>query len=227
MTARQRHDPWPGSTAWTRSGWKRRCPKRKPPAATRCERDRPTGRRTGHRPLHWQASSRYLPAGRRRKARTVRVRLEFPNPDGRNCGPASSPRCQFLTPATRRTPADCPAEALIRSGRRTRVILAADHGRFQPVDRERRARKPTAAARSCPGSTPKAIRVVASGQFLMDSEAGLQGVLARGWDRRLPDDKPAPRASAGIEPTASSTAGSAPVKSPCRTTPSRRWAGRP
>jgi Cu(I)/Ag(I) efflux system membrane fusion protein len=70
-----------------------------------------------------------------------------------------------------------PAEAVIRTGKRNVVIVDAGEGRFAPVEIEvaresgdlAEVRKGLAAGQ----------RVVVSGQFLVDSEASLKGVLAR------------------------------------------------
>ena len=70
-----------------------------------------------------------------------------------------------------------PSEAIIRSGTRNLVIVAADANRFEPTD-----------VRIGPEAGGKTVilsgleegqKVVASGQFLIDSEASLRGVLAR------------------------------------------------
>jgi Cu(I)/Ag(I) efflux system membrane fusion protein len=108
------------------------------------------------------------------QSRTVRVRLVFPNPDGR-LRPGQFARVSLTT--TGRDSLLIPAEALIRTGRRTVVILADGHGRFQPVEVTPGAE---ADGRSeILSGLAEGDRVVASGQFLIDSEAGLQGVLAR------------------------------------------------
>ncbi len=108
------------------------------------------------------------------QSRTVRVRLAFPNPDGR-LRPGQFARVSLMS--TGRDSLLIPAEALIRTGRRTMVILADGHGRFQPVEVTPGAE---ADGRSeILFGLAEGDRVVASGQFLIDSEAGLQGVLTR------------------------------------------------
>lgn len=70
-----------------------------------------------------------------------------------------------------------PAEAVIQTGRRTVVIVAADEGRFVPTE-------VTLGRRSgdrieIREGLSEGQRVVASGQFLIDSEASLTGALER------------------------------------------------
>lgn len=107
-------------------------------------------------------------------SRTLSVRVELPNTGGR------------LRPgmfATVHLSGDTgqalfvPSESLIRTGKRTLVMLAADKGRFTPVEvqtgRESGDRTEILAGLD-EGDT-----VVASGQFLIDSEASLAGINAR------------------------------------------------
>jgi Cu(I)/Ag(I) efflux system membrane fusion protein len=70
-----------------------------------------------------------------------------------------------------------PTEAIIRSGTRNLVIVEAGTNRFEPTE-----------VRIGPEAGGKSVilsgleegqKVVASGQFLIDSEASLRGVLAR------------------------------------------------
>jgi Cu(I)/Ag(I) efflux system membrane fusion protein len=70
-----------------------------------------------------------------------------------------------------------PTESVIRTGRRTLVILALSKGRYQPAEvtigREDKGQSEVIAGLS-PGE-----RVVTSGQFLIDSEASLTGIPVR------------------------------------------------
>jgi Cu(I)/Ag(I) efflux system membrane fusion protein len=70
-----------------------------------------------------------------------------------------------------------PSEAVIRTGKRALVMLAGDGGRFLPVEvqvgREDGDRTEILAG------LDEGQKVVASGQFLIDSEASLAGVQAR------------------------------------------------
>jgi len=106
-------------------------------------------------------------------SRTLTLRVALPNPGGRlrpgmfatvHLGGAAS---SALT---------VPSEALIRTGTRTIVMLAQPNGRYQPVEvrpgREAGGRIEVLAGLS------EGQRVVASGQFLLDSEASLSGIDA-------------------------------------------------
>jgi Cu(I)/Ag(I) efflux system membrane fusion protein len=70
-----------------------------------------------------------------------------------------------------------PSEAVIRTGKRTLVILALPQNRYQPAEvsigREENGQTEILAGLS-PGE-----RVVTSGQFLIDSEATLTGIPVR------------------------------------------------
>jgi Cu(I)/Ag(I) efflux system membrane fusion protein len=70
-----------------------------------------------------------------------------------------------------------PAEAVIRTGKRNVVIVDSGAGRFAPVEVEI-ARESGDLAEVRKG-LDAGQRVVVSGQFLVDSEASLKGVLAR------------------------------------------------
>lgn len=70
-----------------------------------------------------------------------------------------------------------PSEALIRTGKRTLVMLARDKGRFQPVEVQT-GREAGGNTEILAGLGEREI-VVASGQFLVDSEASLSGLKAR------------------------------------------------
>jgi membrane fusion protein, copper/silver efflux system len=70
-----------------------------------------------------------------------------------------------------------PAEAVIRTGRRNLVYVAEPAGRFRPVGvhlGEQLGEQIVVL-----GGLAEGQQVVASGQFLIDSEASIQGVLAR------------------------------------------------
>jgi Cu(I)/Ag(I) efflux system membrane fusion protein len=108
-------------------------------------------------------------------SRTLRLRVELANPKGR-LRPGMF--AQLHLDAGTAVPALwLPSEAVIRTGRRNLVIAALDGGRFLPVevqlgrdsDGKTEVRQGLAAGQ----------QVVASGQFLIDSEASLSGVLAR------------------------------------------------
>jgi Cu(I)/Ag(I) efflux system membrane fusion protein len=107
-------------------------------------------------------------------SRTLTARIELAN-GGSRLRPGMFGQVAFGGAAT---PALLvPSEAVIRTGRRTLVMLAQPGGRYRPaevqVGREGGERTEILAGLQ-PGE-----QVVASGQFLLDSEASLAGVQAR------------------------------------------------
>jgi Cu(I)/Ag(I) efflux system membrane fusion protein len=108
------------------------------------------------------------------ESRTLTVRVELPNRDVR-LKPGMFATVH-LAGATR--PAlSVPSEAVIRTGARALVMLAGPGGRFQPVEvqvgREAGDRSEILAGLA------EGDKVVASGQFLIDSEASLAGLQVR------------------------------------------------
>lgn len=108
-------------------------------------------------------------------SRTLRVRVELPNRDGR-LKPGMLAQIHLLAgnPASGLL---LPSEAVIRTGTRNVVLVASGDGHYQPVE-----------VRLGPESDGKTVvleglsegqQVVTSGQFLIDSEASLKGVPAR------------------------------------------------
>jgi len=107
-------------------------------------------------------------------SRTVRVRVELPNPDGRlRPGMTAETTLRRAT----ETALVVPTEALLRSGRRTLVMLAGEGGRYRPV--EVRTGRENGDRTEVLAGLEEGQRVVASGQFLLDSEASLRGLLAQ------------------------------------------------
>ena len=109
------------------------------------------------------------------ETRTVRVRIELNNPDGRlRPGMFAEVRLDH----GKQTPVLYVAsESVIRTGTRAVVIVAGEQGRFVPTEVQTGADvngKTVIVKGLTEGQT-----VVASGQFLIDSEASLKGVLAR------------------------------------------------
>jgi Cu(I)/Ag(I) efflux system membrane fusion protein len=106
--------------------------------------------------------------------RTLRVRIELPNGDGR-LRPGMFAQVHFED-ATPQPALYVASEAVIRTGVRDLVIVA-DAGRFIPT--------PVQVGPEVNGRTAilqglnEGQQVVASGQFLIDSEANLRGALAR------------------------------------------------
>ena len=107
--------------------------------------------------------------------RTVRVRIETRNPGGR-LRPGMFATIDF-TPAAKREFLVVPSEAVIRTGTRTVVIAAEDGGKFRAVDIE------TGDEGNGQTEIRKGLqrgqRIVASGQFMIDSETSLKSALTR------------------------------------------------
>lgn len=109
------------------------------------------------------------------ETRTVRVRIELANSDGR-LRPGMYAQARLAQ--GEQTPVLYVAsEAVIRTGTRAIVIVAGEQGRFSPTEVQ--------AGADVGGKTvivkglTEGQSVVASGQFLIDSEASLKGVLSR------------------------------------------------
>jgi Cu(I)/Ag(I) efflux system membrane fusion protein len=107
--------------------------------------------------------------------RTIEVRIALANPRGR-LRPGMTADAE-LAESDARPALLVPAEAVIRTGRRTVVIVALEGGRFAPTEIElgRRSGDRLEVRRGL----SEGQRVVASGQFLIDSEASLTGALER------------------------------------------------
>jgi Cu(I)/Ag(I) efflux system membrane fusion protein len=103
--------------------------------------------------------------------RTLRVRVELANPHGA-LRPGQSAQVT-LNAASVGTALVVPTEAVIRTGKRT-LVMVAEQSRFRPVEVTpgREAGDRTEIIR---GLT-EGQQVVASGQFLLDSEASLRGI---------------------------------------------------
>ncbi|HEX4741454.1 MAG TPA: efflux RND transporter periplasmic adaptor subunit [Caulobacteraceae bacterium] len=107
-------------------------------------------------------------------SRTLTLRIELPNRGGR-LRPGMFATAHIL--GTARSSLVIPSEAVIRTGTRAIVMAAGEDGRFQPVEiktgEEQGGRTEILAGLS------EGQKVVASGQFLIDSEASLQGLQVR------------------------------------------------
>lgn len=117
--------------------------------------------------------SAILPAAQA-ESHTVQVRIELPNRNGRlHPGLYGTARLNGAA----RPGLVVPSEAVIRTGKRALVMLALPGGRFQPaevqVGREAGDRTEVLAGLA------EGQKIVASGQFLIDSEASLAGIQAR------------------------------------------------
>jgi Cu(I)/Ag(I) efflux system membrane fusion protein len=109
------------------------------------------------------------------ESRTLRVRIELPNRNGLlRLGMFAQVQLQT---GKNQNQLLIPEEAVIRTGTRNVVILALDGGRFQPVQVD--LGKAANGQIAILSGLQEGQKVVASGQFLIDSEASLQGVLAQ------------------------------------------------
>ncbi len=103
-------------------------------------------------------------------SRTVRVRVELPNPDGR-LRPGMTAQVHL-----KRSTEQSVLWVIIRTGRRVLVMLAEDAGRYRPLEVQ--------LGQENEGKTvvlkglEEGQQVVSSGQFLLDSEASLKGIVA-------------------------------------------------
>jgi Cu(I)/Ag(I) efflux system membrane fusion protein len=107
-------------------------------------------------------------------SRTLQARVELPNPGGRlrpgmfaTAHLGGGARLSLLVPT----------DAVIATGRRNLVMLAGEKGRYQPV--EVRVGREAGGQTEILQGLSAGQRVVASGQFLLDSEASLTGVETR------------------------------------------------
>ncbi len=123
----------------------------------------------------WPGMVDYIYPSLNASARTLQVRLRFDNPDGA-LKPDMYTKVRIKTdPQVNVLNID--REALIRTGKSTRVILALDDGQFQPA-------KVVAGMESndrveiLEGLT-EGETIVVSSQFLIDSEASLKGTTLR------------------------------------------------
>lgn len=113
--------------------------------------------------------------GLNESSRSLRVRIELPNKNNQ-LRPGMTGQVKLVS-SSRETALTVPTEAVIRTGKRALVMLASDKGHFTPVEvtlgREQGERTVIASG------LEEGQQVVASGQFLIDSEASLSGVMAR------------------------------------------------
>jgi len=137
-----------------------------------------------------------LPEGNK-ETRTLRVRVELPNPGGKL---KAGLFAQVSLRGPQREALVVPADAVIRTGKRALVYLSEQPGRYRPVEVEIGEQVDDRIV--VRGGLSAGQQVVASGQFLVDSEASLQGVMARA---AAPASVPAAAAS-----TASPAATAAP-----------------
>ncbi|PJI87234.1 efflux RND transporter periplasmic adaptor subunit [Sphingomonas koreensis] len=107
-------------------------------------------------------------------SRTLTARIELPNRDGR-LRPGMFATVSF---GGRDRPALLvPSEAVIRTGKRTLVMLVLPGGRYQPA--EIQAGIESGGRTEILAGLAEGEKVAASGQFLLDSEASLSAIKAR------------------------------------------------
>lgn len=107
-------------------------------------------------------------------SRTLTVRIELANRGGR-LRPGMFGTVQFG--AAPRAALLVPSEAVIRTGRRALVMVAQPGGRYLPA--EVKIGREAGAQTEILAGLSEGENIVASGQFLLDSEANLSGVEAR------------------------------------------------
>lgn len=107
-----------------------------------------------------------------RESRTVRVRLEVPNPGQRLRAGMTG---QVSLKSREVEALLVPSEAVIRTGRRAVVYVVDAPGKFHPVEVQMGAEVDDKLA--IRGGLTAGQQVVASAQFLIDSEASLKGIL--------------------------------------------------
>ena len=123
--------------------------------------------------------------------RTIRARVELANP-GARLVPGMFTTVSFA-PVAGKDILLVPSEAVIQTGKRSVVIVAEANGRFAPVDVDVGAE--SAGQTEIRHGLTAGQRVVVSGQFLIDSEASLKGVLSRMEGAAPANDEPAATAN--------------------------------
>jgi Cu(I)/Ag(I) efflux system membrane fusion protein len=108
-------------------------------------------------------------------SRSVELRIALVNADGR-LRPGMTAQVEITDGAPRQALL-IPAEAVIRTGERNVVIVAGENNRFAPV--EVAIGQMSGDQIEVRSGLNEGQRIVASGQFLIDSEASLAGVVAR------------------------------------------------
>ncbi|WP_293389156.1 efflux RND transporter periplasmic adaptor subunit [Nevskia sp.] len=135
--------------------------------------------------------------------RTVKLRITLQNP-GAQLRPGMYATVQ-LEAAARAVALTVPTEAVIRTGTRSVVLIAEDEARFRPV--AVRTGVEVGERIEVLDGLSAGQQVVASGQFLIDSEASLRGALDR---LSAPAAEPQPM----VDPHAGHVMPAEPVKDP-------------
>src|SRR5581483_4954367 len=108
------------------------------------------------------------------ETRTLRVRMTFPNRDQRL---KAGMFAQVEIEGRAQEMLAVPASAVVRTGARNLVFVADAPGRFRPVEVELGAERDGRVG--VLNGLREGDKVAVSGQFLIDSEASLQGLTAR------------------------------------------------
>jgi Cu(I)/Ag(I) efflux system membrane fusion protein len=108
-------------------------------------------------------------------SRTVQVRVELPNPDGM-LRPGMTAQVR-LAQSSGQSVLLLPSEALIRTGKRVLVMVAEEGGRYRPAEVQVGAENQDNTV--ILAGLQEGQQVVASGQFLLDSEASLKGITTQ------------------------------------------------
>ncbi|MCA1779768.1 MAG: efflux RND transporter periplasmic adaptor subunit [Xanthomonadaceae bacterium] len=123
----------------------------------------------------WRGEVDYVYPTIRPESRTARVRLSFENPDLQ-----LKPNMYAtvgIEVAPREDVVHVPTQAVIRTGRQERVMLALGEGRFRPAE-VRTGLESDGRTEIVEGLSPGE-RIVVSSQFLIDSEASMDASLLR------------------------------------------------
>ena len=109
-------------------------------------------------------------------SRQVKVRLEFPNPDGQ-LKPGMFATLQLQNTIDQQAVL-APREAIISTGTRQVAFVSSGEGKFEPRDVELGVETEQGLVQILDGLKPGE-RVVTSGQFLLDSESKMRAALAK------------------------------------------------
>ncbi|MDR2788844.1 MAG: efflux RND transporter periplasmic adaptor subunit [Candidatus Accumulibacter sp.] len=112
-----------------------------------------------------------------RETRTLRVRVALPNPKG-ILRPGMLAFVRLEETQNKAAVLLVPTDAVIATGKRHVVIAALEEGRFIPVE-VTPGIEADGKTEILSGALGEGERIVVSGQFMIDSEASLRGVLAR------------------------------------------------
>jgi Cu(I)/Ag(I) efflux system membrane fusion protein len=112
-----------------------------------------------------------------RETRTLRVRVQLPNPENA-LRPGMYAQIRLEKTGAQAERLLVPTDAIIATGKRHVLIAATEEGRFIPVE-VTPGREADNKTEILGGDLSEGERIVVSGQFMIDSEASLRGVLAR------------------------------------------------